>query len=194
MMDAPLTVHTLGRFTVLLHGRPLTSLSSRTAEALLIYLMRQTRPLSRQVLADFLWDERATDRAAANLRTLLTMMRKELGEYLIIDRYSVGFNHANDFWLDVAVLERQMTMLTPIIQAATPLTVAQAAALQTAVDLYQGPFLDGFYLSESRGFDEWLSLTQEQLRHQVEMGLRRLVTHFLETDSMRWVARMPPGC
>jgi DNA-binding SARP family transcriptional activator/predicted ATPase len=181
MMDAPLTVYTLGRFAILRHGRPLTGLSSRTAEALLIYLMRQTRPLSRQVIADFLWDDRATDRAAANLRTLLTMMRKELGEYLIIDRYSVGFNHASDFWLDVAELEQQLAALTPVIQTAVPLTGEQAMALQTAVDLYQGPFLDGFYLSESRGFDEWLSLTQERLRHQVERGLRRLVAHYLES-------------
>lgn len=179
-MTAQLTVHTLGQFTILRHGRPLIGLSSRTAEALLIYLMRQPRPLSRQVIADFLWDDRAADRAAANLRTLLTMMRKELGDYLFIDRYNVGFNHESDFWLDVAELERQMAALEPVIQAVASLTTDQAAALQTAVDLYQGPFLEGFYLSESRGFDEWLALTQERLRHQVEIGLRRLVTYYLE--------------
>jgi DNA-binding SARP family transcriptional activator/predicted ATPase/TolA-binding protein len=179
-MTTQLTVHTLGQFAILVNGRPLAGLSSRTAEALLVYLMYHPQPLSRQVLADFLWDERSPDRAAANLRTLLTMMRKVLGHYLLIDRYHVGFNHARSYWLDARELEERLATLAPAVQSPAPLTAADAAALQAAVDLYQGSFLAGFYLSESRGFDEWSTLTQERLRHQVEVGLRRLVTYFVD--------------
>lgn len=179
-MTASLTIHTLGQFRILLNGRSLTGLSSRTGEALLLYLVFQRQPVSRQVLADFLWDERTPERAAANLRTLLSMIRKALGDYLIVDRHSVAFNHELDYWLDAQELERQMSQLEPAIHALAPLTAGQAEALQTAVNLYQGPFLAGFFLSESRGFDEWMMLTQERLRHRVETGLRRLVAHYLE--------------
>lgn len=179
-MTSELTVHTFGQFTILRNGRPLTGLSSRTAEALLVYLMCHQQPLSRQVLADFFWDDRPASRAAANLRTVLAMMRKALGDFLIIDRYSVGFNHDCNYWLDLHELEEQLTDLQPVVRSPTPLTHADAHALQTAVNLYQGAFLAGFYLNESCGFDEWMVLTQERVRHQVDMGLRRLVTYYLE--------------
>lgn len=179
-MTAKLTIYTLGQLTILLDGQPLVGLSSRTGEALLIYLMRHRQPLPRQVLADFFWDERAPERAAANLRTLLTMMRKALGNHLLIDRHSVGFKHESDYWLDIAELEDRLTALEPAIHSSAPLTEETANALQGAVDLYRGAFLAGFYLSESRGFDEWMILTQERLRHQVEMGLRRLVAYQVE--------------
>lgn len=179
-MTARLTVYTLGQFIVFLDGRPLSGLSSRTSEALLLYLMFHRQPVPRQVLADFFWDERTPDQAAANLRALLTMLRKTLGDYLLIDRHNVAFNHEMAYWLDAQELEREMARLEPHIHALAPLTAVHAAALQTAVHLYQGPFLAGFHLSESRGFDEWTLLTQERLRHRVETGLRRLVAYYLD--------------
>jgi predicted ATPase/DNA-binding SARP family transcriptional activator/Flp pilus assembly protein TadD len=178
-MTARLTIHTLGQLTIALDGQPLTSLSSRTAEALLVYLICEKRPLSRQYLADFLWDERAPERAAANLRTLLTMMRKSLGDFLQITRQSVAFDFDSEYWLDALVLEEQLTSLAPVLQGQAALDETNLAALQTTVDLYQGNFLEGFYLTESRGFEEWMLLTQERLQRQVKTGLQQLVSHCL---------------
>ena len=178
-MTARLTIHTLGQLTIMLDGQPLTSLSSRTAEALLIYLICEKRPLSRQFLADLLWDERTPERASANLRTLLTMLRKALGDFLHITRQSVAFNQESDYWLDVLALQEALTVLNPILQGQTPLSEENLETLQTVVDLYQGPFLEGFYLSESRGFDEWMLLTQERLQQRVKVGLQRLVDYYL---------------
>ena len=178
-MTAKLTIHTLGQLTITLDGRPLTSLSSRTAEALLAYLICEKRPLSRQFLADFLWDERAPERASANLRTLLTMMRKSLGDFLQITRQSVSFDHNSDYWLDATALLDQLADLEPVLQGQERLDEENAAALQTAVDLYQGNFLEGFYLTESRGFEEWMLLMQERLQRQVKIGLQQLVDYCL---------------
>jgi DNA-binding SARP family transcriptional activator/predicted ATPase/Tfp pilus assembly protein PilF len=179
-MTARLTIHTLGQLTITLDGQPLTSLSSRTAEALLIYLICEKRPLSRQFLADFLWDERTPERAAANLRTLLTMLRKALGDFLQITRQSVAFDFESDYWLDTAALEEQLAALKPVLQGQIAPDAETLSALQTAVDLYQGNFLQGFYLTESRGFEEWMLLMQERLQRQVKAGWQVLVAHYLE--------------
>jgi DNA-binding SARP family transcriptional activator len=178
-MNNRLTVYTLGQLTITLDGQPLANLSSRTAEALLVYLICEKRPLSRQFLADFLWDERTPERAAANLRTLLTMMRKSLGDFLHITRQSVAIDPDSDYWLDALALQEALARLAPILQGQAPLNNENLAALQTAVDLYQGNFLQGFYLSESRGFEEWMLLTQERLQRQVQTAMQQLVSHCL---------------
>ena len=180
IMTNQLIVRTLGQLTITLDGQPLTSLSSRTAEALLVYLMCEKRPFSRQFLADFLWDERTSERASANLRTLLTMMRKSLGDFLQITRQSVAFDFESNYWLDVDILETELTKLKPILHNQSPLTPADLSKLQTAVDLYQGPFLEGFYLTESRGFEEWMILRQERLQQQVKQGLQQMVVYCLD--------------
>jgi DNA-binding SARP family transcriptional activator/predicted ATPase/Tfp pilus assembly protein PilF len=178
-MTARLTIYTLGQLTIWLDDCPLTSLSSRTAEALLVYLICEKRPLSRQFLADFLWDERTPERAAANLRTLLTMMRKSLGSFLQITRQSVAFDFDSDYWLDAVALEDRLTTLEPVLQGQINLDEEKLTALQTAVNLYQGNFLEGFYLTESRGFEEWMLLTQERLQRQIQAALQQLVSHCL---------------
>jgi DNA-binding SARP family transcriptional activator/predicted ATPase len=179
-MTARLTAHTLGQLTILLDGQPMTDLSSRTAEALLIYLIYQKRPLSRQVLADFFWDDRPPERAAANLRTLLTMLRKSLGDFLIITRQSVALDQSASVYLDLFDLEEKLALVAPNLESTAPLDGETREQLRVALDLYQGDFLEGFYLNESRGFEEWSLLTRERLRRQVSSGLRQLVAGFLD--------------
>lgn len=167
-MSSRLHIHTLGHVEILLGGRPLAHLGSRTAEALLLYLLHQPRPLPRQVLADFFWDNRSGKQALANLRAVLSLLRAELDDYLLVDRTTVGFNHDSDYWLDTAVFRRRL--------AAKP-QAPSIPDLQEAIELYQGDFLTGYYLSESRGFEEWVLLQREQLHRQAIMGLHRLLEH-----------------
>jgi DNA-binding SARP family transcriptional activator/predicted ATPase/Tfp pilus assembly protein PilF len=178
-MSARLTVHLLGQPTLLIDGRPITGLSSRTAEALLIYLICRQRPFLRSWLADFFWDERTPQQAATNLRTVLSMLRKAVGPFLLISRDSVAFNEEADYWLDVAQFEEGLAAVTPALQEVGSLTEETAVQLQTVLDLYQGDFLEGYFLSESRGFEEWTLLTQERLRRQAGSGLRHLVDYYL---------------
>jgi predicted ATPase/DNA-binding SARP family transcriptional activator/Tfp pilus assembly protein PilF len=163
----------------MLDGRLLAGLSSRTAEALLIYLICQRRPFQRSWLADFFWDERSPQQAATNLRTVLSMLRKAVGDYLLISRDSVAFNLEADFWLDVTQFEAGMAALEADLPG--PLAGDTAAQLRTVLDLYQGDFLEGYFLSESRGFEEWTLLTQERLRRQAAGGLSLLAGYYLDT-------------
>lgn len=45
---------------------------------------------------------------------------------------------------------------------------------QKAVELYRGPFLDGFYLSETREFEEWVAAQRERLSHRYCDALEQL--------------------
>lgn len=181
MMSARLTLSLLGQTTILLDGQPVTGLTSRTAEALLIYLVCEQRPFLRPWLADFFWDERSPQQAATNLRTVLSMLRKALGDFLLISRESVAFNQDAGHWLDVAEFEERWSALEPGVHGMAPLAEETVSELRAVLDLYQGNFLAGYYLSESRGFEEWTLLTQERLRRQATVGLRRLAAYYLDT-------------
>ncbi|MFO7541036.1 MAG: tetratricopeptide repeat protein [Chloroflexota bacterium] len=174
-----LTLKLLGEATISLNAKPITGIGSRTAEALLIYLACEGRPFSRQHLAEFFWEERAPDQSAANLRAALSMLRKQVGDYLLITRQTVSFNSDRPHRLDVADFMaaakltadgwQQTTGLSPSANPALPL------ALITALDLYEGDFLAGFSLRESRAFEEWQLLKREHLQQQATLLLRHLL-------------------
>lgn len=178
-MSAPLTFHLLGGAAISYGDEPLGDLRSRTAEALLIYLACHERPLSRQFLADFFWDDRSQTQAAANLRAILSMLRKQVNDYLTADRHTISFNHQKPHWLDTALFERQMRQLEPHLNLAPNLDAETSNQLEELLALYQGDFLASFYLNESRGFEEWVVVMRERLRRLAVLGLRRLVHHFL---------------
>src|SRR5689334_5607699 len=95
-LAGPLDLHLLGEVTLRKGGQPLAGLPSRKAEALLIYLACTRRPVAREVLADLLWDDRPTDLALSNLRTILSSLRKLVGEALLVERDRIVFNRESD--------------------------------------------------------------------------------------------------
>lgn len=153
----------LGETTLTLNETLLTDFGSRTAEALLIYLAYEQRPFSRQQLAEFFWHERDPNQSAANLRAVISLLRKRVGDYLVVTRQTIAFNTALPFEIDVATF-------------ATTAAQESFTARQTAVALYRGPFLDGFFLRESRDFEEWTLLQREQWQRQARLLLRQLLT------------------
>ncbi len=180
-MNKKLTIRLLGTVAIEVDGRPLTGLPSRAAEALLIYLVCHDRPIPREALADLLWSERTQKQGLTNLRTILTALRRELDDNLIITRQTLAFNRAADYWLDAAEFEDQLTHHGSHLQGDTPLPAATANLLQSAVDLYRGDFLASFHLRDGREFETWALLQREQLKRLAGLGLQRLVAHYLTT-------------
>lgn len=170
-----LTIRLLGQMTISLGDKPITELPTRKAEALLIYLVCQKRPYSREVLAELLWDDRPQEQALANLRSILSSLRREFAPYLLVTRQTVAFNHESTYWLDSAVFQ---SAITHTLKPDSPNTLE---TMRAALDLYQGNFLEGFYLRESRGFEEWASLERERLQRTAVSALRHLVQHHLQT-------------
>lgn len=174
-----LVLHLLGHLTIEINGQLLSSLPSRTAEALLIYVACQNRPVARETLAELFWDERHPDQALANLRSLLSALRKELGEYLVISRAAIGFQAKSEHRVDVRLFEQQMAGLSGWVQPT--LLPPQLEALQTALSLYQGDFLAHFSLRDGRGFEAWVLGQRERLRRLAAQGYQKIVRHCLAT-------------
>jgi len=174
-----LRIKVLGEVQITLDERPVTGLPSRKAEALLIYLASHQRPFSREILADLLWDDRPPKQALANLRAILSGLRRQLGDYLILTRQTAAFNHDKDVWLDTAEFIRLLAVEDQRLGIRN--SQRPAPDLQAAIALYRGDFLAGFYIRESRGFEEWAVVQRERWRRAAVSVLRHLVTHFLET-------------
>ncbi|MCA9973540.1 MAG: hypothetical protein KC425_25150, partial [Anaerolineales bacterium] len=176
MTEEQLTIRLLGGVSLTKGERPITTLPTRKAEALLIYLVSHKRPFAREVLAELLWDDRPQDQALANLRSILSSLRRALKPYLLITRQTVGFNHDSNYWLDTAAFLHEIgdwrleIGQSPDLAAAGP----HLQSLINAAALYQGAFLQGFYLRESRGFEEWATLERERLQRQAILALRQL--------------------
>jgi predicted ATPase/DNA-binding SARP family transcriptional activator len=177
-MTRTLQISLLGDVVIQLGDSFVTGLPSRAAEALLIYLVRSPRPVAREKLAELLWADRTSAQALTNLRTILTPLRRELGDYLVVTRQTLAFDHSRAHWLDVAEFEQGWARLD-LAQLALP-DAGRAQQLQTVLDLYQGDFLEGFYLKGGQGFEEWATLERERLRHLAREGFRLLASYQLE--------------
>jgi DNA-binding SARP family transcriptional activator/tetratricopeptide (TPR) repeat protein len=165
-----LRLTTFGNLAIELDGRPLSGLASRKAEALLVYLACDPRTHPREVLADLLWDDRSQKQALANLRVVLSSLRKELGDYVDITRDTAGVRPEVAIWLDVAQLEATLQQR---------LSAASVPEYEAAVALYRGEFLAGFFLQEASRFEEWQVRERERLHRLVLDGLQRLVDQAL---------------
>ncbi len=76
----------LGNGFISKSGVPLQQFRSPKEPALLIYLAHTGQPHSRDFIADLLWDDRSTQQALSNLRTVLTRLRKHVDNQLVITR------------------------------------------------------------------------------------------------------------
>ncbi len=127
-------------------------LASRKAEALLVFLACQGGSPSRESLATLLWDDRTSSGSLANLSVLLSSLRKDLAPYLRIDRETVSLDPGSPWTCDAGEFERQVALPAG---AEGELPQAEADRIERALELYRGPFLEGFFVREARGFEEW---------------------------------------
>jgi predicted ATPase/DNA-binding SARP family transcriptional activator len=158
-MSDKLQVKLFGSVTFLLNGQPVQNVPTRAAQALLVYLLHQPHPVERERLIDMFYQASTPKQAAANLRSTLSRLRKELAPFLVITRQAVGI--APDAHVDVDSVA----------------FAARAAAneWEAALPLYRGNFLAGFYLREAPEFEEWALMERERLRLLAVEGLQKLV-------------------
>lgn len=163
-----LEISLLSEVALRLQGQPLTHFRSQKELALLVYLAHTGRPHSREALADLLWDARSTQQSLSNLRTVLTRLRKQVGDNLVVTRKTVAVKPAVHQQTDSVRLQ---TMLGSVGADSSPTAVNLAAQ---ALDLYRGEFMAGFYLPEAPRFNDWLESERENVR-QIVMGAYRQV-------------------
>ncbi len=173
-----LSIHTLGGLNIQLDSQPLSGLASRKAEALVVYLAANPRPHPREVLAELLWDELPQRRAMTNLRVALTSLRKQLDGFLAVSREQLAFQPAAGAWLDTHAFEQ---LLHAPAEPEGLISPEIAENTQQALQLYNGEFLQGFFLKGASGFEDWATRERERLHRLARNGLYELSTFALNT-------------
>ena len=134
----------LGTFQVYRNDILLTQFRSNKVRALLTYLaVEQTQPHERAALAGLFWPEMPEAKALNNLSKTLGFLRKMSNEttavstpppLLLTTRKTIQWNPDNTAHVDVPTFKHLLA------------DNSDSNNLEHAVNLYQGPFLDGFYL------------------------------------------------
>ena len=117
-------------------------------------------PISRDRLFALLWPEADAGRAGHRLTQLLYALRRDLDA----DALFLG---SAELRLNPAVLSTDISHFT---------TALERGEFETAVTLYQGPFLDGFFLDDAPEFERWVETERAELarRHRAALeGLAR---------------------
>ncbi|MBX3052054.1 MAG: tetratricopeptide repeat protein [Caldilineaceae bacterium] len=182
-VTAQLTIRLLGTVSIELGGEPLAGLPSRKAEALLIYLACHPRPLPREFLAELFWDDRPQEQALANLRSILSSLRRGLAPFLTITRQTIAFRHDSNTWLDLNAFTAALEASQAHSHFRLEECVSCRNGLESAVRLYRGGFLQGFVIDESRGFEEWVTIVHEQTHRQVLGALHQLANVYARQGS-----------
>ncbi|HKO14834.1 MAG TPA: BTAD domain-containing putative transcriptional regulator [Gemmatimonadaceae bacterium] len=192
-MDAGIRVSLFGGVRILVDGAPAEPPLAHGTQALLAYLLlHRHRQHARGVLAALFWGERDEQHALACLSTALWRLRAALeplqgtrGRYLIATASEVGFNRDGGYWLDVEVFEHLLAgRLVKPAEVATP---ADVLPLETAVSLYHGELLEGFY-------DEWALAERERL-HRLYLDVLTRLMHWhvaagAAEESLRYAQRL----
>ncbi len=153
-------------------GAPVAGFKTQKETLLIAYLALAQRPLTRETLANLLWDERDQSQAMSNLRTLLSRLRKVVGAYLQINRQSVALIF-DQVWVDVVAFEAQLTSAR-----ANELEEDVVAGLETAVSLVVGDFLAGIAIIDNPELELWQLNTSERLYKQHSVACEQLATHY----------------
>ena len=129
--------------------------------AILCYLIVEEGPISRLKLASLLWPENDETRGLTNVRKSLSILRRELGDYIITNYHEVELNHALPIEVDLDLLERP---------------IQTAADIQAVSDLFRDDFMAGFYVRNAAPFDEWLSIRRAHFLRRYLKKLEQVAT------------------
>src|SRR5438876_8262067 len=130
--------------------------------ALLAYLAAATPPgfHRRDSLLALFWPELDQEHARTALRQALRVLRTALGSGVLVNRgdEDVGLDFGQ-VWSDVAALERAV----------------DAGQWLEATDLYRGPLLGGFFISDGPEFESWLETERTRLRETASRAAQALI-------------------
>ncbi|MFN2190401.1 MAG: tetratricopeptide repeat protein, partial [Candidatus Promineifilaceae bacterium] len=155
---------------------PLTGFHSNKSRALLCYLAVTGRSHRRSALAGFLWGDLPEVNARANLRKVLSNLRKVAGHHLLITRNEAGINPENPIWTDVSQIEGVLGAASTLDQ------LTEAAAL------YVGDFLYGFDVRDAPDFEMWSLAQRARYIDLIVDVLDRLAAHFAAISDLNTAA------
>jgi len=178
-----LRVRLLGGFEVWRDDRPVEGFESQKVRALFAYLLcNRQRAFSRDHLAGLLWPERSAEASRHALRQAVYNLKSALpgSEPVLAGSLGVQLNPAADVWIDVEAFEESLRRGKGREGTVDPFH------LTTAVQLYRGELLSGFFVKDSEAFEDWLLGEQERLREAAIDVLRTLVDTYRRRGEYRF--------
>ncbi len=178
-MSQRLELYLFGGMQIRYNEQWVTERVSRKVEALLAYVACNQRPYPREVLADLFWGNRLQNRAGGNLRVALNSLREKVGPFIIADRHTVAISQQYHLWVDVLTFEQLLRPFAQWQDGRNELPTAMATAMEQALALYRGEFLEGVFLKDAPQFDEWVRVERERLHIQATKAIQALSLHYL---------------
>jgi DNA-binding SARP family transcriptional activator len=155
-----LRVRFLGTLDIRDDDLPLCKPPTLKSQSLLAYLIyHRHQPQPRERLAGLFWGDRPEPKARQSLATALWHIRRCLPpeEYILSDFQGIQFDPRADLCLDVDLFEREIRS-------------DDVTCLKSAVALYRGDFLEGFY-------DDWIINERYRLEALFFDALARLMIY-----------------
>jgi predicted ATPase/DNA-binding SARP family transcriptional activator len=176
-----LRIRCFGNLQVEVDGQPLSHFDTDKTRALLAYLaVENERPHPRAHLAGLLWSDQPEEQALHSLRQTLSSLRRTLGDHhspsplLAIERDLVGLNPESSIWVDLHAFQSGLNAAYRYYQRRDQGGWLNVRRLASALALRQGPFLAYLHLKGGPLFDEWQTLTREDLDQRALQGLALL--------------------
>src|SRR5207244_7300116 len=197
-----LRLNVLGPPEIFHDGSRLT-FALRKAQALLLYLAVEGGLHPRSKLAALLWPDSEPQDARRALRNALALLRRLLADRdpsapapspLLSDQDLLGLDPQAPLALDLEVVQQAYQQAQR--HSTLPCQEQRAALVsqvQHALALVRGPFLEGFWLREESGFDQWVQQQQQQWQVRLQLLFERL-SCWQETGGELAPGRLPPTC
>ena len=174
---ATLSIQLFSKFCVRRNEQVLDGFDARKVQELFCYLLlHKKHSLPREMLASVLWPDTTTVQSKKNLRQALWQLQTALGSQnelvndrvLLVEPEWVQLNAEADIWLDVAAFEQIYSLVQKI--PGHKLDSQAAQNIQNAVELYQGPLLEGWY-------QDWCLIERERLQSMYLVMLDKLMSY-----------------
>ena len=139
------------------------NLPAKALELFCFLLLNRTRPYTRELLIDILWESVSPTKGKKYLRDTLWRLQSEcesqlnlsLDSILIMENEWISIHPQAKVWIDVHILEQAFALAAAIPEFG--LNDEQMQSLAKAVLLYQGDLLEGWY-------QDWCILERERLQ------------------------------
>ena len=183
-----------GTLQITLNGKPISGLDSDKVLALFVFLaVEADQTHRRDSLAEIFWPDKPEGDGRKNLRQSLANLRKSIGDrgsaspFLISSRDKIQFNAGSSCTIDIVEFQDLIKKTRSHAHENLDSCGTCSERLERAAELYQGDFLEHFYLTDSPAFEEWSIRHRENLQRQMSEVLRRLIS-IQEKQNDLWIA------
>jgi DNA-binding SARP family transcriptional activator len=170
-----ISIQLFGQLCVRRNEQVVGGFEAHKVQELFCYLLlHRHQSLSRESLANLLWPDCTTTQSKKKLRQALWHLQSALGSQtetvhnrvLLVEPERVQMNAEAGIWLDVSVFEKAFEFVQSL--AGHELDAQKAQALQKAVEIYQGPLLEGCY-------EDWCLYERERFQNMYLVMLEKLM-------------------